>query len=567
MPGEAERRQCTENIMSEDYGDFILEDYFPEEVEMIPENYCSQAVNSRYLSFYVPKSMWTPLNYGSLSYGAIPKLFTPQDSSSLTVSGIARVRESALGLTGEGVLIGIIDTGIDYRNPVFCNPDKSTRIAAIWDQTIQDGTLPPGLSYGSEYRMEQINEALRSATPFSVVPSRDTEGHGTFLAGIAAGSDRPEAQFIGAAPKSMLAIVKLKPAKQYLRDFFAIQPNVPAYQENDIMLAVAYLQRLKTELDMPLVVLCSMGTNWGSHTGLSPLSQTLDMLLARPGVSAVAPAGNESGLGHHYEGRVEQEGGYRDVEIRVAPDERGFQLELWSRVPDRFTVSILSPGGDYVPQIPARLGENQRIRFPLEGTVVDVSYRFLEVRANSLLVVMRFLTPAPGVWTVRVYSSYYVTGIFNMWLPCQGFIREETSFLDPNPDTTLTVPSATERLLTVGAYNHNTSGIYIRSGRGYTTLGTIKPDLAAPGVDVYGPGLNGQYIRRSGTSVAAAIAAGAASCLLEWGVVRRNRPFMNNNLIRAILIQGAGRNPNLTYPNREWGWGSLDLYHAIDSLS
>lgn len=567
MPNEAERRQCTENIISEDYGDFILEDYFPEQVETIPANYCSQEINSRYLSFYVPRQLWAPLSFSSAPYVSVPKLFTPQDSTSLTVSGITQVRQSALGLTGEGVIVGIIDTGIDYRNPVFRNPDGSTRILAIWDQTINDGPLPGVFSYGSEYRREQINEALQSPDPYAVVPSRDTEGHGTFLSGVAAGSDMPENQFIGAASKASIVMVKLKPAKQYLRDFFAIQPNVPAYQENDIMLAVAYLQQLQQEFDMPLVVLCSMGTNWGSHSGLSPLSQTLAMMLERPAISAVVPVGNESGLGHHYEGKISEEGGYQDVEIRVAPDERGFQLELWSIVPDRFTVSILSPGGDFVPQIPARLGENQRITFPLEATTVDVSYRFLEVRANNYLAVMRFLTPAPGVWTIRVYNMNFVTGMFNMWLPCQGFIREETAFLNPNPNTTLTVPSATEKVLSVGAYNHNNGGIYIRSGRGYTTLGAIKPDLVAPGVDVYGPGLHGQYIRRSGTSVAAAIAAGAAACMLEWGGVRKNRPWMNNNFIRATLIQGARRNPNLTYPNREWGYGTLDLYNTFNSFS
>lgn len=567
MPSQdTPRRQCSEIIMSEEYGDFILDYLFAGSVESSPDTFCSQVVNDRFLSFYVPRQLWTPLSYNSAPYAAIPKLFTLQDSSSMTAAGITPVRQSALGLTGRGTLLGVIDSGIDYQNPVFRYADGSTKILGLWDQTINDGPLPQWMSYGSEYREAQINEALRSSDPYSIVPSRDIDGHGTFMAGIAAGVDQPDEQFIGAAPGAALAVVKLKPAKQYLRDFFAIQPDAVAYQENDIMLAISYLEHLGRELRMPLVVLCGLGTNWGSHTGNSPLARTLSMLANRSQVAVVVPVGNENGLGHHYEGRISEQGGVQDVEIRVAPEEKGFQLELWSLVPDRFTVSILSPSGDYVPQIPLRLGQSQLLKFPLENTTVDVSYRFLEVRSNSHLIIMRFLTPAPGVWTVRVFSADYLTGLFHMWLPVQTFIREETIFLSPSPDTTLTVPSATENLIGVAAYNHNSGSIYIRSGRGYTRTGVVKPDLAAPGVDIYGPGLNGQYIRRSGTSMAAAHVAGAASCLLEWGVVLGNRIWMNNDAVRALLIQGATRRPNLPYPNREWGYGTLNLYGIFATL-
>ncbi len=567
MPSqEQQRRQCSERIMSEDYGDFILEYLFQGPIESRPDTFCSQEVDDRFLSFYVPKNLWEPLSYNTIPYAMVPKLFTLQDSSSMTAAGITQVRQSALGLTGRGILLGVIDSGIDYLNPMFRWPDGSTKIAAIWDQTINDGPLPEWMAYGSEYRQEPFNEALRSDSPYSIVPSRDLDGHGTFMAGIAAGTEQPDDDFIGAAPGAALAIVKLKPAKQYLRDFFAIQPGAEAYQENDIMLAASYLSRLGIRLRMPLVILCGLGTNWGSHTGNSPLSQTLATMAERPRVSVVVPVGNENGLGHHFQGQISEEGGSQEVEIRVAPQERGFQTELWSLVPDRFTVSILSPGGDYVPQIPLRLGQSQTVKFPLDNTTVDVSYRFLEVRSNSHLVVMRFLTPSPGVWTVRVVSEEFLTGEFQMWLPCQGFIREETSFLAPSPDTTLTVPSSTENLLGIAAYNHNSGSIYIRSGRGYTRVGAIKPDLAAPGVDIYGPGLNGQYVRRSGTSMAAAHTAGAAACLLEWGVVLGNQPWLNNDAIRALLIQGATRRPNLAYPNREWGYGTLNLYGIFTTL-
>ncbi len=560
------RRQCTANIVSDDYGDFVLDYYFPQPVEATPATYCSQVISNRFVSFYVPRQEWEPLSYSRIPYDVVPKLYSLQDTTSMTAAGITQVQQSLLGVTGSGVLIGIVDTGVDYESSAFRNADGSTRIRAIWDQTIQDGPLPRWASYGSEYRQEQINEALRAADPFLVVPSRDTDGHGTFVAGIAAGSRSEDGQFVGAAPGADIAVVKLKPAKQYLRDFYGIQPDAAAYQENDIMLAAAYLRELREELDLPLVILCALGTNWGSHSGTAQLEQMLSALADQPGVSVVVAVGNETGAGHHFRGQIQKEGAYQDVEIRVGPEERGFQLELWSQVPDRFTVSILSPGGNVVPQIPASLGQNQTVEFVLENTTVDVSYRFFEVQSNNHLAVMRFVTPSPGVWTVRVYCIRYLTGVFHMWLPNRTFVGEETAFLSPDPNITLMIPSTAENLLGIAAYDHTNGNLYIRSGRGYTRSGAIKPDLAAPGVDVYGPALGDRYTRRTGTSVAAAHVAGAAACLLEWGVVRGNRLWINNNAIRAVLIQGARRTFGITYPNEEWGYGTLDLYGTFNGL-
>lgn len=567
--------------MSESYGDFIVGYRTAGELADFSPEICIQDISSRFAAIYAEEELWRPLSYDSTPYEAIPKLYAPQNMKSLREAGITQVRRSVLGLTGAGVLIGILDTGIDYAHPAFLDPMGRTRIAAIWDQTIEDGPIPDFFMYGSEYRSEQINEALQNPDRrYEIVPSRDEDGHGTFLAGIAAGSpvnragdplplsDRyaDEYAFIGAAPEAVIAAVRLKPAKQYLRDFFGLQENAQAYQENDIMLGAAYLQRLREELRMPLVILCGLGTNNGGHTGGERLAEMLSGLMNQPGVSGVVPAGNETGLAHHYRGVIPREGDTEDVEIRVAEGEKGFQLELWSGVPDRFLVSIASPRGVFLSPAAAAVGENQTIRFPLEQTTVDISYRFLESRGEGYLTVMRFVNPAPGVWTVRVQSLSYLTGEFHMWLPAADFCLPDTVFLDPDPNTTLTVPSAADNLLSVAGYDADTGGIEICSGRGFTRNGGIKPDLAAPGAGLYGPVPGGRFSTRSGTSGAAALAAGACACLQEWGIVRGNRIWINNNAVRSVLIQGAARDPGRTYPNREWGYGKLDLLRTVSEL-
>lgn len=158
--------------------------------------------------------------------------------------------------------VGFIDTGIDYRNQVFRYSDGSTRIFRIWDQTVRSGKKPEGIGYGSEYTRVQINEALQQEDPLLVVPSMDTNGHGTFVAGVTCGSEDIANQFIGAVPLAEIAVVKLKEAKPYLRDFYFIPEGVPAYQENDIMMAVSYLDGLARD---PGYAACDLSCPWQQH--------------------------------------------------------------------------------------------------------------------------------------------------------------------------------------------------------------------------------------------------------------------------------------------------------------
>ena len=297
-------RECREQILSSDYYDFIASQLGENEFEdLITEDTCMHEVEFVYNIIHVEKERADPLEFGRYSYNAIPKCYTLLDEAAMTQAGILQVQNyPTLNLQGTDVIIGLIDTGIDYQNPIFRNLDGSTRIAGIWDQTIQDGTPPEGFFYGTEYRREQIDEALQSENPLSVVPSTDENSHGTFLASLAAGGASEENRFIGAAPDATLAVVKLKPAKQYLKDFYEIHTDAACYQETDIMLGLSYLNGLAAQLDMPLVICIAVGTNLGGHSASSPLNGLLEIYANLAQRVIVIGTGNEANKRHHYLG-------------------------------------------------------------------------------------------------------------------------------------------------------------------------------------------------------------------------------------------------------------------------
>lgn len=543
---------------------------------------CADYVSSDYIILHMPL---TPdaVSMRVHSYYMIPSLFSPLDYNAMEASGILSAFNSpALNNQGKGVLIGLVDTGIDYRSPLFQNPDGTTRIAGIWDQSvpIEEDVLPAGVpdyypmggsSYGTEYTREQLNEALASDDPLSLVPTQDTIGHGTFLAGLAAGSSIPQEDFTGAAPEAELAVVKLKPAKKYLRDFYLIPSDAPAFQENDIMMGIKYLRMMADRLKKPLVILLAMGSNSGSHIGTSPLSQVTQNYSGFFGIITVIAGGNETGAAHHFYASIPAGTEYEDVEIRVGKEEaeRGFVLELWAADADTYTVGFISPSGERISRIPIIANNETSIPFLLDATTITVNYQLIEAESGSQLIFMRFQTPAAGIWTVRVYNTQRFKGTFHMWLPVQGMISEETVFLRPDPYSTITVPGNSRLPITVGAYDTSTGGIYIHSSRGFTPNQIVKPELAAPGVNILGPsvgrkpGSDTPMTTRTGTSAAAAITAGAAANLLGWGIVEGNYPTMSEASVKSYLIRGAQRNPALTYPNREFGYGTLDLFQTF----
>lgn len=564
----ATEEECREQILSDDYEDFI----FPLEQWRrdtgLNTGFCVHPISRKHGIVHISKEYLPPLFVQFYDYGSIPKLYGLTDTTSMEAAGILKARnQPVLRLNGEGIIIGLVDTGIDYRNPVFMNRAGRTRILRIWDQTIQTGSVPEGFFYGAEYTEDMINEALVSEDPLSVVPSVDKDGHGTFLASVAAGREIEEVDFTGAAPAASIVMVKLKPAKQYLRDYYLIRESAVAFQENDLMTGVSYLLNISEKLNMPLVILIGIGTNLGGHAGNGPLSQALNDAALRTGTAVTVAAGNESNRSHHYFGEIAARGGSDYVEIRIPRNERGLTMELWAQAPEVYGVQILSPTGENTARVVPRLNQNSVFQFTMEKTVIYVDYQLIERDSGSLVIRIRMADPTPGIWTFVVYNEQYINGQFHIWLPMEEFSEEDTVFLRPNPDTTITAPSAAMQPITFGAYDHRLGGLYIHSGRGYTRTGEIKPDLVAPGVDIFGALPGGRFGTKSGTSIAAAHGAGAAALLLQWGIVQENYPRMRTIDIKSLMIRGADRIPTASYPNRSSGYGSLDLFHIFETIS
>ena len=569
---------CTNSVASEDFADFIAP-YFttPEEFIRSQGTDCIDFVNSTLAVVYVPLSTVTPSTYTSYTYSAVPKLYSLLDVTSMDAAGITPAGElPVLNNQGAGVIVGFVDTGINYTDSLFRNVDGSTRIIGIWDQTnnsdnsnnIENETAKPfsafSALYGTQYTAEEINLALNSDNPASIVPTRDENGHGTFLASIAAGNRDERAGFSGAAPQASIAMVKLKPAKQYLRDFYLIQDGAEAYQENDIMMGVSYLYFLARKYSMPLVVCIPLGTNIGSHMGMSRLGQYLNQVSLSNGSAVITAAGNETGARHHFRAVMDADTDEVTAELRVGEREAGFSMELWAENMGAYTVGFISPTGEVAREISVPLRGENTVSFLLEQTQITVYTQIADVSSGSQFIFMRFENPMSGIWRILIRNSLDIRETFHIWLPVRGFISDETYFLRPDPDTIITDPGNARYPITVTAYDHTKNSIYIHASRGYSLSGRIKPDLAAPGVNILGASVSGRRLTRmSGTSVSAAHLAGAAAILLNWGVLNANYPYLNTPVLKSIFVRGAQRNPALTYPNREFGYGTLDLYEAF----
>lgn len=542
---------CREKIVSNDYEEEIA-GYFGQR-GLLGNAECVHTVDEDFAIVYEARG---EIRRQNISF-SVPLLFGLQQEA-LEDAGVNRVRRIAgFDYRGSGILIGFVDTGIDYRHPAFLYADGRSRVEAIWDQTDQSGAPPEGFLYGTEF--------LSGAIEKGEAP-RDENGHGTYLAGVAAGEPDVSQDFYGVAPLAGIVMVKLKEAKPYLKEFYCMPEGVPAFSEADVMLGVKYLTEYAARAQKPMVLCVGIGAGLGSHRGSNPLSRYLNGLAYRPDLCIIAAAGNEGNARHH--ARMQVWESQSEIELYVARRGSGFTLDIFSEAIGGLSLSVSSPTGEISPELARTAGGQITTPFLLDRTTLSVERESLTRTDTLQQIQLRFRTPAPGMWRLLLKSERPVT--VDAWLPIQEFLETETYFLVPEPEVTLCEPANAPLLLTVGGYAVANGSLAPFSGRGFTGNGQKQPTLLAPSVDMVGPFAGGGYISKSGTSAGAAFAAGCVALYMEYIAEYRknsgNTTPLDTVILRNLFALGAEREEGTEYPSPVYGYGKLNLYGVFEFL-
>lgn len=563
---EAERYTITSN----DYADLLV-DYGEENLLLSTyPNSTVNNINELFSIVHIPVENMTQASISVFGYYTIPSclgLETSAEYFPYLTNNLPTPFSQKLNLKGSGVLVGFLDTGIDYRNPVFRNTDGTTRIASLWDQTIYSpDAYPKDLYYGTEYSRETINTALKNSDPLSIVPSMDYIGHGTMLAGLCAGTPNEEYNFSGIATEAEFVVVKLKEAKPYLRQFYQIPQTAVCFQENDVIMGVKYLDQIANRLGRPLVICIGLGTSQSDHTGNRIMTRYMSALATYYGRSLIVSAGNEGNRGTHYYGDINTPAIYDKVVLNIAQDERGLTLQFWGTSPNRFWIDIFTPLGEFLSRIPPISGQTIILTYYDSDIIIDSQIE--GPITNEQFIILRFDKPMAGEWQFYVYGAAGdLPRHFHFWLPIHNFVNSQTVFLKANNYTTVTAPGNSSNLITATAYNPSNLALYYYDSRGFTVTNQPKPDITAPGVNLLCPFLDNTFANGTGTSLSASYTAGVVASLLEWGIVDKNLPQMNNLLLKKVITQSAARKPTLEYPNPDWGYGIIDVSRMERSLN
>ena len=499
----------------------------------------------------------------------VSTILTLNDISPVEASGAPVFNTNPyLRLNGRDVLVGVIDTGIDYLNKEFQMEDDTTRIVRLWDQTIQGDKYIYGLKYGVEYTEDQINQAISLQTsggdPYSIVPSKDEIGHGTKVSGSIGGRGiNPDLK--GVAPDCKFVIVKLSRTTKVELDAALIDKmDVPSYSPWSVLLGIRYVVSVARELNKPLVLFIPMGSNMGSHTGNGIDESIIDNYSTQAETVIVVPVGNQGNTDTHTEGIIEKAGDIKDIEIRIGERQKNLPITIWINKPNRVKLSIISPTGEIIDNIEAKNTNNRRIKFLYEKTEMIVNFTSPELSTGDTLIFIRAYNLRPGIWKFRLTGEYIVEGNYYAWIPQRELIDDETKFLNPVEYTTITLPSTSNNAISVGYYNQNNNSIVSESSNGYTRYGNIKPDIVAGGSNALVTIPGGATSVMSGSSVAGAVVAGCCALILQWAVTDGNYPGIYSSQIKTYIISGAKTRPGDIYPNRQWGYGMFDLQGVFD---
>jgi len=457
----------------------------------------------------------------------------------------------APNLTGRGVIVAVIDSGIDYFHEDFRKEDGSSRILELWDQSLE-----------RLFTLEEINRALNTGNRQSarqLVPSVDGSGHGTAVAGIAAGNGRESrGRYRGVAYESDLLVVKLGTADPL---------GFP--RTTELMRALDYVVRFAAGRGQPVAVNISFGNTYGSHEGTSLLETYIDGISNYGRSSIVVGAGNEAASGGHRSGVLVM-GSTEEIELAISTFEPSLSVQLWKHFSDSYQIALAAPDGTVVGILSPVRGQKVIQTWNYRGTQILVYYGEPGPYTMAQEVYFDFLPMGgdyldSGIWRFRLIPERIVQGRYDLWLPSASALNRSTYFLSSDPDTTLTIPATAAMAISVGAYDSQSQTYADFSGRGFTRVtNQVKPELAAPGVSIMAPRRGGGYESVTGTSFAAPMVSGAAALMMQWGIVDGNDRFLYGEKLKAYLVRGARQLPGYdVWPNPWLGWGVLCLRDSL----
>ncbi len=494
----------------------------------------------------------------TIAWPQLLSFFTLNATSPVQAANIPQFHTNKyLNLTGNGVIICFIDSGIDYLDEEFIYENNASKILEIWDQTIGKQSDNKDILFGTIYTRSQINGAIAQkdiGDPYLVVPSKDEIGHGTMVARYAAG------RTIGAAPNSDIIMIKLKQTNLSTRELYGIHNvDIPVYDLVNNYLALRYVNSLIKKYNKPIVLCYGMGTNVSAHDGSCLIEKTIDILSENRGFVCVAGVGNQGISDTHFVDTLKDTGDTTAIQLNIAPDEKGLRLDIWCIKPDIVSVGIASPRGDRVEKIDARRGRVETINFVYEGTAVVVIYQIPEQNSGDMLVSLIFKNVAEGIWNITVYGDNIFNGRIDAWIYQGELLNAGTRILNSNSDTTLMSPSTSRMAITTSYYNQQTGNIDSKSGRGFARDGSIKPDISVGGYD------NDTGVASS--SVATAVIAGSAALILQWGIIDKKYPMMFASTVKSYMIQGTEKANYMVYPNEVNGYGRFFFDKMIEEVT
>lgn len=556
-----------ELYLNEEYENYIVE-YLGNIVEAVNKvDYASVSVTSPIFAVVaVKKGMINQL------VEDVPEITFIEKSYPFTLSELKQVQgeeyykyigENTLGLNGEGVIIGIISTGIDYLNPRFNDDNGNTRIISIWDQTLESEKNGNEF-YGTAFTAQQIQDAIKGKVlgqdPYERVNHKDDTGYGTALAGIIGGrrlyKDDP---FISVAPKCEFSIVKLKEAKKSTLEMNAIdERNVSIYEGTDVRFALRYFASLQKELNKPVVVYLPLGSNFGGHNGNSPLERDIDYYVLTRGYTVVSNTGDEGDTETHTSGMFTDSNDIKTIEVNVAENQRNLYLSIWLIRPDKVSIGIVPPTGNSVEKIPAIFSNGEEIVLDIGSSKTTVQY-FISTATGDQFIYITINNVQSGVWKINLIGEYILSQRYDSWLPQRALLEANTKFLKPDSFTTLTIPCTATNVIATAYFDTVTNTSVPKSGKGFTRDGRIKPGGCTGGTNILTTSITEENVIVSGSATAGAIIAGAVALLYQWGIVDKNDINLYTGKIRTYLIRGTIRMDEYKVPSEACGYGMFNF--------